>query len=92
MTWELVHPSTRVDYDDHFERAERADRPDPWEYDEHPARTPARPIGAACPEHARHTTVLSAGEPWEAWAARMERTHVQERCPGCGVDTVWVPR
>lgn len=58
----------------------------------------ARPSGARvnprarCPDEALH----AVGQPdgyfaRRAWANGMLRTHVQTRCPGCGLWRVWRP-
>lgn len=31
-------------------------------------------------------------ETWTRWANDMARTHVQRRCPGCGLWKIWEPR
>lgn len=29
---------------------------------------------------------------WDAWAKRMEKTHTQRQCKGCGLWSVWEPK
>ena len=29
---------------------------------------------------------------WHEWAERMSETHVQSRCPACGLWAIWTPR
>jgi hypothetical protein len=29
---------------------------------------------------------------WHEWAEEMSKTHVQKRCPGCGLFKIWVSR
>lgn len=29
---------------------------------------------------------------WHEWAERMATTHVQQRCPGCGLWVIWTPK
>jgi hypothetical protein len=60
------------------------------------ARRPALrgwPAPPPCPRSELHTV----GQPesylgWHAWAEEMGRTHVQERCPGCGRWAIWKPK
>jgi len=46
----------------------------------------------ACPNIADHTPSPRGYVEWHGWAARMQRTHVTRRCPGCGLYKIWVPR
>jgi hypothetical protein len=46
----------------------------------------------ACSTPGLHTTGGPTGYgAWFDWAERMARTHVQVRCPGCGLYKVWRP-
>lgn len=49
-----------------------------------------------CPTPGRHTPVPPAAQSryldWHEWAEEKAKTHRQERCPGCGLFKVWVPR
>jgi hypothetical protein len=29
---------------------------------------------------------------WYSWAEHMSKTHRQQRCPGCGLFVIWVPK
>lgn len=44
----------------------------------------------ACPHP--HTPCPDGYLDWHLWAEEMRRTHVQARCPGCGLWALWVPR
>lgn len=39
-----------------------------------------------------HTPAPSGYLQWHAWAAEMSKTHRQQRCPGCRLYKVWIPR
>ncbi len=39
-----------------------------------------------------HTPAPSGYLAWQVWAERKARTHVQERCPGCGLWKIWRPK
>lgn len=45
-----------------------------------------------CPESARHTPTPEGYVAASVWAEEMLATHTQEKCPGCGLWAVWVPR
>jgi hypothetical protein len=45
-----------------------------------------------CPEADRHTPAPASYTGWHHWAARMSRTHMQTRCPGCGLYEIWIPK
>lgn len=40
----------------------------------------------------RHTPAPVGYLAWHAWAEKKSRTHVQERCPGCGLWMIWRPK
>lgn len=39
-----------------------------------------------------HTPSPAGYIAWHTWAARMNRTHRQLRCKGCGRFRIWIPR
>ena len=39
-----------------------------------------------------HTPSPRSYVPWHAWAEKMEETHVQRQCKGCGLLRVWEPK
>lgn len=44
-----------------------------------------------CPDRSeRHTKSPAGYIAWHSWAARMNKTHQQQRCPTCGYWSVWV--
>lgn len=45
-----------------------------------------------CPNRAAHTYAPRAYTAWHHWASRMNRTHRQIRCEGCGRFRIWIPR
>jgi len=45
-----------------------------------------------CPNESKHTPCPTGYMQWHSWAARMMKTHRQERCPGCGLLKIWVPK
>ncbi len=45
---------------------------------------------APCSE--QHTPCPTLYLQWHAWAARMSKTHRQQRCTFCGLWAVWVER
>lgn len=45
-----------------------------------------------CPAPEQHTPCPSDYLAWHEWAERMQATHEQQQCPGCGLWMVWVPR
>jgi hypothetical protein len=47
---------------------------------------------ALCPHFHDHTPTPEGYLQWHAWARKMSRTHRQERCSGCGLYAIWVPR
>lgn len=47
---------------------------------------------AACPNFHDHTPAPTGYIQWHAWAAKMSKTHKQERCKGCGLLAIWVPK
>lgn len=46
----------------------------------------------ACPNKAKHTESPDGYIAWHEWAERKAKTHVQERCPGCGLFMIWKPK
>lgn len=45
--------------------------------------------GALCPKVDRHTDGPENYVEWHEWARARNRTHYQERCPGCGLYLIW---
>ena len=45
-----------------------------------------------CPQAHLHTPTPSGYLQWHAWAETKSKTHQQERCPGCGLWAIWVPK
>jgi hypothetical protein len=45
-----------------------------------------------CPQQHRHTKCPSDYRGWHPWAERKIRTHLQQRCPGCGLWKIWVKK
>lgn len=54
-----------------------------------PRRTKAE---VECPSFHDHTPCPDGYIQWHAWARRMNRTHKQIRCTGCGRFAIWIPR
>ena len=44
-----------------------------------------------CPNKAQHTPAPDGYIDWHHWAEEKAQTHVQVKCPGCGIWTIWVP-
>lgn len=40
----------------------------------------------------KHTPSPNGYIQWHEWAEKMEKTHVQERCPICGLWAIWKAR
>ena len=40
----------------------------------------------------QHTPSPEGYMQWHAWAARMNRTHRQIKCEGCGLWAIWTPK
>jgi hypothetical protein len=60
-----------------------------------PVRISPRPkliAAELCPQRDLHTEGPSGYVQWHDWAERMERTHYQCMCPGCGRYLIWDPR
>ena len=47
---------------------------------------------SVCPNAASHTDQPVGYIAWHTWAERKMRTHVQQRCEGCGLLAIWVPK
>lgn len=45
-----------------------------------------------CPHFEDHTPRPEGYLAWHAWADRMAKTHRQEKCPGCGLYAIWMPK
>lgn len=43
-----------------------------------------------CEQEHLHTPCPHGYIAWHAWAEQMAMTHVQERCPSCGLLAIWV--
>jgi hypothetical protein len=54
------------------------------------ARRSAEP--PPCPQADQHTPAPASYTGYHHWSARMSRTHMQTRCPGCGLYEVWIPK
>lgn len=39
-----------------------------------------------------HTDSPDGYLQWDEWADRMEQTHLQRQCRGCGLWSIWEPR
>jgi len=48
-------------------------------------------IDKACPNWANHTPQPNEARQWKAWAAEMQKTHRQARCPACNLYQLWIP-
>ena len=53
---------------------------------------PTDDVTQSCPNEANHTPAPTGYLPYAAWADRMHRTHKQQKCPGCGLYVIWVPK
>jgi hypothetical protein len=80
------------------QRERRAD-PHRWEDDRVTVEVPLRirwvkghPVPAAPDECEPHTESPDDYLPWHAWAERMDKTHTQRQCRGCGLWAIWKPR
>ena len=47
---------------------------------------------SGCPATASHNLGPARYLAWHEWAERMAETHVQTRCPGCGLWCIWTPK
>lgn len=50
---------------------------------------------AKCPTEELHTDVEEEKLTyvgWHEWAVAKAKTHIQQKCPGCGLYKIWVPR
>jgi hypothetical protein len=52
----------------------------------------AEKVAETCPNRDAHTPSPHGYLEWHAWAEEMDKTHVQQECPGCGLMAIWVPR
>jgi hypothetical protein len=52
----------------------------------------AMEIAAACSDFENHTPGPEGYLAWHSWAQMMSKTHRQERCPTCGLWTIWRPK
>jgi hypothetical protein len=52
----------------------------------------ARTVAKPCPQAHLHTEGPASYLEWHAWAEEMSKTHVQERCPGCGLWKIVKPK
>lgn len=46
----------------------------------------------SCPNEAEHTPCPTGYADWWSWCERMNRTHEQRVCDGCGRYAIWYPR
>lgn len=49
-------------------------------------------VADACPNAKRHTKHPEGYFAHAEWAEKKMRTHVQTRCPECGLWTIWTPK
>lgn len=49
-------------------------------------------VAEECPNANEHTPSPEGYIQWHAWAGKMNRTHRQIRCSGCGLYKIWVKR
>lgn len=54
--------------------------------------TPRRTSEPPCPNEAEHTPAPQGYLEWWSWCERMNRTHEQRECEGCGTWAIWYPR
>lgn len=40
----------------------------------------------------KHTPCPTGYVEWHEWAEKKSKTHVQKRCPSCGLWALWVPK
>lgn len=52
----------------------------------------ARAKTSECPNGTEHTPQPRGYLEWHEWAEEKSKTHLQEKCPGCGLYEIWVPR
>ncbi len=53
----------------------------------------SEPAAATAPEpRCKHTPSPSGYVEWHEWAEKKSKTHVQEKCPACGLWAVWRPK
>lgn len=45
-----------------------------------------------CPHFEDHTPSPEGYLNWQAWAAKMAKTHKQRKCEGCGRYAIWEPK
>ena len=48
--------------------------------------------GIECSSVEKHTPCPEGFIDWHDWAKKMGKTHVQVKCDGCGLYTIWVER
>lgn len=53
---------------------------------------PQLPTKIAAILRCRHTACPVGYREWHAWAEKMEKTHVQAKCPKCGLYAIWEPK
>lgn len=56
------------------------------------SRRPAPLPEPQCPNEAEHTPCPDGYVQWWSWCERMNRTHEQRECEGCGKWAIWFPR
>lgn len=45
-----------------------------------------------CPHIEDHTPAPEGYIQWHSWAEKMNKTHKQRKCVGCGLYAIWEPR
>lgn len=45
-----------------------------------------------CPREDLHTPAPRGYLAWHEWAEKKAKTHVQRRCPGCTLFSIWIPK
>ena len=53
---------------------------------------PRTRLADACPNVRRHTPRPEGYGDFMDWAEKKAKTHVQTRCPDCGLWTIWKPK
>jgi hypothetical protein len=48
--------------------------------------------GTRCLSRELHTPCPHGFMQWHEWAEKKSKTHVQEKCDGCGLYVIWKPK